>query len=80
MGFIRFVLIISYGHSSASLLINMGFTLKEVQEWLGHADIASTEIYSHLLYKSKETMASRINQALSTSETTEEENNAALDS
>ena len=51
-------------HSSASLLINMGFTLKEVQEWLGHADISSTEIYSHLLYKSKENMANRINQVL----------------
>ncbi|MCL2580401.1 MAG: hypothetical protein FWE32_10300 [Oscillospiraceae bacterium] len=31
----------------------MGFSLKEVQEWLGHADIAPTEIYAHLLYKSK---------------------------
>ena len=51
-------------HSSASLLINMGFTLKEVQEWLGHADIASTEIYAHLLYKSKESMAERIGKAL----------------
>ena len=52
-------------HSSASLLINMGFTLKEVQEWLGHADIASTEIYAHLLYKSKENMADKISRALS---------------
>jgi integrase len=52
-------------HSSASLLINKGFTLKEVQEWLGHADIASTDIYSHLLYKSKENMASKVNEALS---------------
>jgi 3-polyprenyl-4-hydroxybenzoate decarboxylase len=51
-------------HSSASVLINMGFTLKEVQEWLGHADIASTEIYAHLLYKSKESMADRIGKAL----------------
>ncbi len=51
-------------HSSASLLINMGFTLKEVQEWLGHADIASTEIYAHLLYKSKESMAEKIGKAL----------------
>lgn len=51
-------------HSSASLLINKGFTLKEVQEWLGHADIASTDIYSHLLYKSKENMAEKVNEAL----------------
>jgi len=52
-------------HSSASLLINMGFSLKEVQEWLGHANIASTNIYSHLLYKSKENMAEKVNKALS---------------
>lgn len=51
-------------HSSASLLINKGFTLKAVQEWLGHADIASTDIYSHLLYKSKEDMAEKVNEAL----------------
>jgi integrase len=67
-------------HSSASLLINMGFTLKEVQEWLGHADIASTEIYSHLLYKSKENMADRINRALSTQGTPEADNRVVLDS
>lgn len=52
-------------HSSASLLINNGFSLKEVQEWLGHADIASTNIYSHLLYKSKQDMADKINKILS---------------
>ena len=51
-------------HSSASLLINMGFTLKEVQEWLGHANIASTNIYAHLEYKSKERMADKVNEAL----------------
>ena len=51
-------------HSSARLLISKGFTLKEVQEWLGHADIASTDVYSHLLYKSKENMADKVNEAL----------------
>ncbi|MFV0400254.1 MAG: tyrosine-type recombinase/integrase [Oscillospiraceae bacterium] len=51
-------------HSSASLLINMSFTLKEVQEWLGHGSIASTNIYAHLLYKSKEGMAEKVNAAL----------------
>ena len=51
-------------HSSASLLINMGFTLKEVQEWLGHANMASTSIYAHLEYKSKERMADKISEKL----------------
>lgn len=67
-------------HSSASLLINMGFTLKEVQEWLGHADISSTEIYAHLLYKDKEQMAERINQALFSDETTGTKEKSAPDS
>ena len=52
-------------HSSASLLVNSGFTLKEIQDWLGHADIGSTDIYSHLLYQSKQNMAERVNAALS---------------
>ena len=29
-------------HSAASFLINAGFNLKEIQEWLGHSDIATT--------------------------------------
>ena len=36
-------------HSCASLLISKGFTLKDIQEWLGHADIETTaNIYAHL--------------------------------
>lgn len=36
-------------HSCASMLISMGWTLKDVQEWLGHSDIKMTaNIYSHL--------------------------------
>lgn len=36
-------------HSCASILISMGWSLKDVQEWLGHADIQMTaNIYSHL--------------------------------
>jgi integrase len=31
------------------MLIDMGFTLKDVQEWLGHSDIKMTaNIYAHL--------------------------------
>ena len=61
-------------HSCASLLLSLGFTLKEVQEWLGHASIKSTEIYAHLLYKSKEGMADKINAALSSAEKTPRQN------
>ena len=36
-------------HSCASMLIAVGWTLKDVQEWLGHSDIKMTaNIYSHL--------------------------------
>jgi len=52
-------------HSAASLLINSGFNLKEVQEWLGHSNIATTgNIYSHLQYASKVNMAKRFNELL----------------
>jgi integrase len=52
-------------HSSASLLINNGCTLKEVQEWLGQASSKSTERYAHMLHASKNGMADKINNALS---------------
>ncbi len=36
-------------HSCASILVSKGFTLKDIQEWLGHADIKTTaDIYAHL--------------------------------
>ncbi|MBR3439408.1 MAG: tyrosine-type recombinase/integrase [Clostridia bacterium] len=41
-------------HNCASLLLANGVSLKEIQEWLGHSDIATTaDIYSHLDFKSK---------------------------
>ena len=48
-------------HSCASLLINQGFTLKDVQEYLGHADIQMTaNIYGHLETARKQTLTSSI--------------------
>lgn len=45
-------------HSAASNLLNMGFSLKDVQEWLGHSDIKTTaNIYGHLDAKRKMAMA-----------------------
>ncbi len=36
-------------HSCASILVANGFTLKDIQEWLGHSDIQTTaNIYAHL--------------------------------
>ena len=48
-------------HSAASLLLANGFSLKEIQEYLGHGDISTTaNIYSHLLFQSKQNMADRM--------------------
>jgi len=56
-----------YEHATTSAFFEdwFEFELKEVQEWLGQASAASTEIYSHMLYKSKENMADKVNKALS---------------
>lgn len=48
-------------HSCASLLLNAGFTLKDVQEWMGHADIKMTaNIYGHLDINRKQNMADQL--------------------
>lgn len=52
-------------HSCASLLINQGFQLKEVQEWLGHSDIKVTaNTYGHLYLGRKNDIADRLSSAL----------------
>ena len=44
--------------SCASMLLDMGFTQKDVQEWLGHSDIKMTaNIYAHLDTARKNTIA-----------------------
>jgi len=45
-------------HSSASLLLANGVSLKEIQEWLGHSDFAITaNLYAHLEFDSKRNAA-----------------------
>lgn len=52
-------------HSCASLLINEGFTLKDIQEWMGHADIQTTaNIYGHLDVARKQSMADKLGSTL----------------
>lgn len=52
-------------HSCASILINQGATLKDVQEWLGHSDISVTaDIYSHLDVQRKKGIANMMAQQL----------------
>ena len=48
-------------HSCATLLYDNGVSLKEIQEWLGHSNIATTaNIYTHLNYKNKINSANAI--------------------
>jgi len=52
-------------HSCASLLINTGFNLKDVQEWMGHSDIKMTaNIYGHLDVGRKQSMAQMLSGSL----------------
>lgn len=48
-------------HSCASMLIAMNWSLKDVQEWLGHSDIQMTaNIYSHLDIARKNSIAASL--------------------
>lgn len=52
-------------HSCASLLLNNGCTLKDVQEYMGHADINMTaNIYGHLDVARKDMLSNEISQAI----------------
>lgn len=52
-------------HSCASLLINAGCPLKDVQEWMGHADIRMTaDLYGHLDVARKLDVADKISSSL----------------
>lgn len=54
-------------HSCASLLLNDGFGLKDVQELCGHSDIQTTaNIYGHLDLKRKQNIADKISRVLDT--------------
>ena len=49
-------------HSTASYLLKQGLSMKEIQIWLGHADIGTTmNIYSHVDMEMKKNAANKIN-------------------
>lgn len=52
-------------HSCASLLLNNGCGLKDVQEWMGHSDIQTTaNIYGHLDTSRKQEIADKLTKHL----------------
>ena len=52
-------------HSAASMLLANGFSLKDIQEWLGHGTLATTaNIYAHLQFQAKQDMAASLEEKL----------------
>ena len=48
-------------HSTASILYDQGWSLKDIQDWLGHADLETTgNIYTHISKLRKQKMAGDI--------------------
>lgn len=53
-------------HSCASLLIAKGFSLKDIQDWLGHADFSTTaNFYAHLDIGRKKSIAQSMSNSFS---------------
>lgn len=53
-------------HSTASILVDKGWDINDIKEWLGHADISTTaNIYAHISHRHKVSLAKSLNGALS---------------
>lgn len=53
-------------HSCASILYDKGWELKDIQTWLGHADIQTTaDVYTHISNTRKNDMAKDIRNIFS---------------
>lgn len=66
-------------HSCASLLLAVGVSLKQIQEWLGHSDFTITaNTYAHLEYDSKRVAANAMSWIRDTSMAVSEEDNEKL--
>lgn len=51
-------------HSCATLLLSLGFTLEEIQIWLGHSTIKTTELYANNMVLDKTILADTISNVL----------------
>ena len=52
-------------HSCASLLLSLGYSMKDIQEWLGHSNYQTTaNLYSHVDPRNKKNMIQGIANAI----------------
>lgn len=52
-------------HSTASILVNKGWDINDIKEWLGHADISTTaNIYAHISHRKKVSLAQDLDKTL----------------
>lgn len=52
-------------HSTASILVDKGWDINNIKEWLGHADISTTaNIYAHISHRKKISLAKDLDKML----------------
>ena len=52
-------------HSTASILVDKGWDINSIKEWLGHADISTTaNIYAHISHRKKVSLAQDLDKTL----------------
>ena len=59
-------------HSTASILVDKGWDINDIKEWLGHSDISTTaNIYAHISHRRKVSLAKSLEGSLTFDQSTE---------